>query len=130
MGFLFIQNTIKYSYNLNHDHPTKGDRMKKITILIVLALSMLALIAVAYAAERSGEEIYNKKCGMCHNSGMAGAPKIGDAKWTSLEKGMGLEGLLKSAIAGKRAMPAKGLCNDCTDDELKATIKYIIDKSK
>ena len=35
----------------------------------------------------------------------------------------GLDGLVKSAIAGLNAMPPKGTCSDCSDDELRAAIQ-------
>ena len=37
----------------------------------------------------------------------------------------GLDGLLAKAISGINAMPPKGTCADCSDDELKAAIKHM-----
>ena len=42
----------------------------------------------------------------------------------------GAEALLKSATNGKNAMPARGGAADLTDDELKAAVEYLIEKSK
>lgn len=82
------------------------------------------------SAERSGEQVFNASCIACHMSGVAGAPKIGDhAAWQPrIEKG--IDTLLKDAISGIRAMPPRGLCFDCSDNELKLAIEYMIDNSK
>ena len=84
---------------------------------------------VASSSMRSGEEIYLSKCQACHSSGVLGAPKFGSkTAWKSLiEKG--IENILKTAISGVNAMPAKGGCSDCSDAEIKSAIQYIIDNS-
>jgi len=88
----------------------------------------LAAPAAAAGGARSGEQIYAAVCGACHEAGVAGAPKTGDkAAWAPRIK-LGLDGLLKSAIAGKNAMPPRG-GSDANDDELKDAIKFIANKS-
>jgi cytochrome c5 len=76
------------------------------------------------------ERVYMQSCWACHNSGAAGAPKVGvAADWAPrIEKGM--DTLLANAINGINSMPAKGLCFTCTDDDLKALIQYMVDSSK
>nr|WP_081579191.1 cytochrome c5 family protein [Gayadomonas joobiniege] len=74
---------------------------------------------------RSGEAIFNASCTACHSAGVLGAPKPGNAAdWQPrLEKGM--ETLLKHAINGFNAMPPKGTCGDCSDEEIQAAIDYM-----
>jgi cytochrome c5 len=80
---------------------------------------------------RSGEEVYSTKCFTCHATGAAGAPKLGDAAaWSPRLAERKLEGLYKSSINGFKAMPAKGLCMDCSDDEIKHAVDHILSKSK
>lgn len=79
---------------------------------------------------RSGEEVYDKSCKTCHGSGMAGAPKFGAAEDWATRLGKSIDTLYSSAISGFQGMPAKGLCMDCSDDELKAAVDYIVDGSK
>ena len=69
---------------------------------------------------------YQSSCFACHASGAAGAPLLGDAEaWESrLEKGM--DALMTNVINGMNAMPAKGLCMDCSDNELQAIVDYMI----
>ena len=79
---------------------------------------------------RAGSDVYTKSCFGCHGTGAGGAPKLGDAAaWaTRAEKGM--DGLLATAISGIGGMPPKGLCMDCSDEELKGAIQHILDNSK
>ncbi len=81
------------------------------------------------AAEQTPEQIYQTKCMMCHASGAAGAPKLGDeAAWKARSE-KGIDTLLKNALSGINAMPAKGLCMECSDELIKSTIEYIISNS-
>ncbi|OUS18328.1 hypothetical protein A9Q88_00630 [Gammaproteobacteria bacterium 50_400_T64] len=82
------------------------------------------------SSSRSGDDVYNKSCKTCHGAGMAGAPKFGAPdQWTArIDKGMDI--LYVSAISGFQGMPPKGLCMDCSDDELKAAVDYMVDGSK
>lgn len=81
--------------------------------------------AATASAGRSGDEIYSKYCTVCHGSGLMNAPKTGDsADWQARADAKGgLDGILKTAISGINAMPPKGTCSDCTDDELLGAIK-------
>ncbi len=83
--------------------------------------------AVVASAGRSGDDVYNKYCTVCHSIGLMEAPKTGDtAVWQERANAQGgLDGLLKFAVSGIRAMPPKGTCSDCTDDELMAAIKVM-----
>ena len=79
---------------------------------------------------RSGETVYNTICKACHDAGVAGAPKTGDKAAWAARIATGLEALLTSAANGKNAMPARGGAADLTDDELKAAVEYLVEKSK
>ncbi|MBA1279839.1 MULTISPECIES: c-type cytochrome [Pseudomonadaceae] len=83
--------------------------------------------AAAGGAARSGADVYGKFCTACHGSGLLNSPKTGDsAAWTArADAAGGLDGLLKHAISGINAMPPKGTCADCSDDELKAAIQHM-----
>ena len=88
----------------------------------------VAAAKVAGAAERTGEQLYTAACVACHASGAAGAPKFGDAAAWKPRLALGLDGLLKSAIAGKGAMPARG-GSDASDTELARAIVHIANAS-
>lgn len=92
-------------------------------------VSVEAAVASAGGTERSGEELYSR-CQGCHNSGAMGAPKYGSlADWAPrIERG--IDDVLKVAIAGIGAMPPKGGCMDCSDNELKGVVQYMMDSAK
>ena len=76
----------------------------------------------------NAEAKYMASCFACHSTGAAGAPKVGDgnvAEWTPrMEKGM--DAVVANAINGLNTMPPKGLCFDCTDDDLRAIVEYMV----
>ncbi|QGZ29564.1 c-type cytochrome [Stutzerimonas stutzeri] len=86
-----------------------------------------AATAAAGGGARSGADVYGKFCTACHGSGLLNSPKTGDsAAWSArADAAGGLDGLLKHAISGINAMPPKGTCGDCSDDELKAAIQHM-----
>lgn len=73
-------------------------------------------------------QIYNTYCIACHGTGANNSPVMGDAAaWEPrLEKG--IETLYENAINGfnNGAMPVKGLCMNCSDDAIKATVDHIL----
>ncbi len=84
---------------------------------------------VANAAGRPPKEIYDAVCAACHATGVLEAPKLGDKAAWEARAGDGIAGLLKSAIAGKGSMPAKGGDPSITDTELEAVILYLTKES-
>ena len=83
----------------------------------------------AAGAARSGEQVYNGPCKICHAVGVAGAPKVGDKAAWEPRAAKGIDALLTSATKGLNAMPPKGTCADCSADELKAAIEYMLSHS-
>ena len=79
----------------------------------------------------NAQQKYMASCFACHSTGAAGAPKVGagmSAEWEPrLEKG--LDAVVQNAINGINTMPAKGLCFDCTDEDLRAIVEYMIESS-
>lgn len=87
--------------------------------------------AVAVASgPRSGKEVYDAGCAFCHDSGAAGSPKIGSKAAWAPRIAKGMDTLIAHAIKGFNAMPPKGMCPSCSDDEIAAAVKFITDKSK
>ena len=89
---------------------------------------LASLPAVAARAPYSGAEVMAKVCTACHGSGVLGAPKTGDkAAWNARKAALGgLEGLVKSAIKGKNAMPARGGDASLSDAEIKAAVELML----
>ncbi|MGF1701068.1 cytochrome c5 family protein [Photobacterium makurazakiensis] len=79
------------------------------------------------AGPRSGDAVYGTFCAACHGSGLMGAPKKGEAADWDARLAKGNDVLADHAINGFNAMPAKGSCMDCSDDEIIAAINHMID---
>ena len=80
----------------------------------------------------AGQKIYESNCAGCHDSGVGGAPKLGDKKaWNGLLS-RGKDFLLQHAIQGfegkKGAMPPKGGNESLSDEEVKNATTYMISK--
>lgn len=73
---------------------------------------------------KAGEEVYKAQCSACHTAGVAGAPKIGDIAAWSTRIQTGFETLVKSALAGKGAMPPQG-GGDFDDVEIARAVAYM-----
>ncbi|MES2675354.1 MAG: c-type cytochrome [Pseudomonadota bacterium] len=86
--------------------------------------------AAAAAPAKSGKDVYTASCAMCHNPGLMNAPKFGNAADWAPRIAKGIETLNTHAISGFNTMPPKGTCAACTDAELKAAVKYMVDGSK
>jgi cytochrome c5 len=85
--------------------------------------------AAAAKGAKTGEQVVAAVCGACHTAGVAGAPKTGDNAGWAPRLALGLNGLTKSAIAGKNAMPPRGGGADLTDDEIARAVAYMANKS-
>lgn len=87
---------------------------------------------VVASGPRSGEEVYNGACMACHASGAAGAPKVGDAGAWGDRIAKGMDVLYDSGINGVAGtgMIAKGGCMDCSDEEIRAAVDYMVDNSQ
>ncbi len=73
---------------------------------------------------KAGEEVFKAQCAACHTTGVAGAPKVGDAgAWGPRIKN-GYEALLTSALKGKGAMGAQG-GGDFDDVEIGRAVVYM-----
>ena len=66
----------------------------------------------------------------CHTTGAAGAPVIGDAAAWAPRIEKGIDTLIDHAINGFNAMPAKGGCSNCPDEEITAAVEHMVEQSK
>ena len=111
----------------------------------ISAISLLAVLSGSISADTptSGvmqlaqnsdgfevERVYMQSCWACHNSGAAGAPKVGVAADWAPRIAKGMDTLVANATSGVNSMPAKGLCFTCTEDDLRDLIQYMVDSSK
>ena len=83
-------------------------------------------------ASREPAEIYAQYCVNCHGTGMAGAPMVGPEHrliWSEEIEEEGFPTLVKIAIEGQNGMPPRGTCFDCSDEEIEATVLYMLKES-
>lgn len=88
---------------------------------------------VAYDGTLDGAVIYNNLCGACHGSGAGGAPKLEKAAWAA-RSAQGLDTLVKHAADGftgaAGVMPARGGNPALSDEQVHATVQWMIDNLK
>src|SRR5262245_42982827 len=87
-------------------------------------------VAAASAKPKSGEEVYQQVCTVCHGAGIAGAPKTGDKAAWKPRIAQGIATLYEHAIKGKGAMPPKGGAASASDAEVKAAVDYLVSQGK
>ncbi|KVZ14859.1 c-type cytochrome [Burkholderia ubonensis] len=76
---------------------------------------------------KTGEAVYKAVCVTCHGTGAAGAPKFGSKDDWAPRISQGFDTLLKTALAGKGAMPPRGGTSpdDYSDYEIARAIVYM-----
>ena len=81
------------------------------------------------AATGGVNALYSQACAVCHATGVANAPKLGDkAAWAPRIQ-QGLPQLVQSAIKGKGAMPPNG-GTAASETEIRAAVEYMVGASK
>ncbi len=90
----------------------------------------VAVSEAPFGGSVDGQVIYDNVCMACHTTGAGGAPKLVHAEWDArIEQGK--DTLYKHAIEGftgdSGLMPAKGGRSDLTDEQVKASVDYMID---
>ncbi len=80
---------------------------------------------VAYGGTLDGGEIFGQLCTGCHTSGAAGAPKLVKADWTA-RLAQGTDVLHQHAIDGIRSMPARGGNPSLSDEQVIATVDWML----
>jgi cytochrome c5 len=108
------------------------DRIKPVGEVCIQGQSECATAApgAGTATARSGADVYAASCTACHATGVGGAPKLGVAADWAARIAQGEATLLANAINGVRAMPPKGTCMNCTDEEIKLAVEHMVSNSR
>jgi cytochrome c5 len=84
--------------------------------------------------QMSGEEVFAAACVVCHGSGVAGAPKMGDAAAWGPRIAQGQAVLNEHALQGFQGkagfMPAKGGRPDLSDQSVISAVDHMVSNSK
>ncbi len=107
-----------------------AERIKPVGEVTVGETAAATPAAGGAVAARSGDAVVKAVCSMCHAAGVAGAPKIGDKAAWKPRIAQGVDVLVKHALSGIRAMPPRGTCTACSDQEIKNAVEYLVSQGK
>ena len=108
-----------------------GNIYKGILFSAIVLGGVTMTAAPVYADD--GKAVFEKTCKLCHGTGVAGAPKAGDAEAWNERVAKGKETLYTHAIngfRGKAFMPPKGGNRKLSDDEVKSAVDYMLQMLK
>ncbi len=80
------------------------------------------------AVLKNGADAWKQQCAACHEAGLAGAPKMGDAAAWAPRIKTGYDTLLTSALKGKGAMAGQG-GGDLSDVEIARAVVHMVNAS-
>lgn len=99
--------------------------LRSLCMAAVLAATPSAFAADAAGKGKTGKEVYDAVCSACHQAGVLGAPKFGDATaWKKLIA-EGVDALTKEAIKGVRQMPPRGGNPSLSDIEVRRAVVHM-----
>jgi cytochrome c5 len=100
----------------------------------IKAAASAAASQVAYGGTMDGSVIFGNLCTGCHTAGAGGAPKLNAAGIGARMAEQGMATLISKAISGFKGnvgvMPPKGGNPALTDDQIKATVTWMVSQSK
>lgn len=82
------------------------------------------------AATDMGRAVYEKNCAVCHERGIAGAPRVGDKAAWSEHIAHGTGHMVQNAVHGIGAMPPKGGNSALSEEEIRAAVHYMVEQSR
>ncbi|MDJ0833137.1 MAG: c-type cytochrome [Gammaproteobacteria bacterium] len=86
------------------------------------------MVITSASASKSADQLYAGACLACHDTGAAGAPKLGDsAAWQS-RAAMGVNALVATVVSGKGAMPPNG-GSAYSEMELRSVVEYMLNQA-
>ena len=108
-----------------------AERLKKVGQVCVEGQSCADATAIIGEPAAGGFDVagaYGTSCATCHAIGIAGAPKLGDIAAWEPRIAQGMDVLYDHGINGLApAMPAKGMCFTCSDEDIMALVDYMVD---
>ncbi len=96
----------------------------RVKIATIVSVSILLLSAPLTWAQ-DAQSVVDTHCKACHLAGLGGAPKLDDRAAWAPRLASGIDAMLTTVTSGKGAMPMKGTCTSCTEDQLRAAIELL-----
>ncbi|HSG91283.1 MAG TPA: c-type cytochrome [Pseudomonadales bacterium] len=109
---------------------TDAEILERIKPIGQLQAAEPVVVAEGPREPRTGEQVYDSYCQACHAIGVSGAPKFADGDAWAPRIAKGMDVLYASTFNGLNVMPPRGTCPDCTDDELRASVDYMVDAAQ
>ena len=98
------------------------------------ALFVCSICSTEVSAAPASSKVYDASCASCHNTGIMGAPKIGDKAAWAPRIAQGNAKLVSNSEKGftgkKGMMPAKGGNPKLSSAEIIGAVAYMVEKSK
>mgnify|MGYP000108309949 FL=1 len=111
-----------------------GDTGRAAIEAAAAAAKAAAASQVAYGGTTDGKTIFGNLCHACHETGAGGAPKLTDKAHWGPRIALGLDTLVKHATEGYTGslgmMPARGGNPSLSDEQVKATVEWMISQAK
>lgn len=99
--------------------------------ILIAAVALLMLSGCKEeAAPHPGQAIWEGTCKVCHGTGLAGAPIIGNQKAWAPRIARGKDSLYGHALKGWGDMPARGGNPDLSDDDVKLAVDYMVSQAQ
>lgn len=125
--FAFVMYGVAQSVSSNNQS-TVGDAQKAQNIKRVAAVNSGENVASKMVRNAKAPEELGALCFGCHNTGVGGAPKVGNkADWEARAK-TGVDAMVKTVIEGKGIMQKRG-GTTLTDAEIKTVVQHMLKKS-
>jgi len=90
------------------------------------AVTGVSSVAPTEAGAVDGSLVYNSVCLACHAAGVAGAPQPGSDLLAQRFSEKGLDGLVNSVINGLNVMPPRGGRPDLSDEQIQASVEFML----
>jgi len=125
--WVFFTSIPFYALGVVSDNEALQKRIEPLGQLNILGASIQA--SSSQVVTFTAEELYDSVCAMCHAGGASGAPRVGSHSDFAPRISQGMTTLLHHALNGYGFMPPKGGCENCTDAQIEAAIRYMLEKT-
>jgi cytochrome c5 len=129
MGALLVIATVCFALSGSLNEKAIIERIKPFGSVTVESNGQVKTETPTTTVADIGQNRYEQTCKMCHETGLADAPKLGDKAAWKPRIDQGMETLYKHAIQGLKAMPPKGGCMSCSDEEIHKAVDYMVSRS-
>ena len=107
---------------------TQAARLVLLAVLAALPVASARADATAQTVNPAGEKLYKSACVVCHASGAANAPKLGDRQVWAPYAARGADALLATVLTGS-AMPPRG-GSSADEATLRAAVEYMLSSAR